>query len=378
LGIGFSALLFGSFDPHSPKATSDPFNPIDLALRYREVHRWFAGLPIYTSAWDDYLDATYPPASMIILYPLLAWGSFLLVRWLFALISLAILSWLSWLFLRGAGYNNGWMALLAALIPLSGNAVGTTIALGQLSLIAVAAALASILVLNRSSASGIGDLTAAIFATIALVKPSISAPFVLLLPVVGRRWRPVVMTVGLYALITVGACGFQKEDLLSLIKAWLANGMHWTGTEAAGYGSLSVWLNSVGLAGASFAAGIVLLIGLGVWLNSFQDRDQWLLLGVVAVVARIWTWHRGYDDVVTLVCLLSLLHLTTRKSVPMQFRRLGTVLLIFGIIANALPARLPVQSTLLPALWVANLIFFLAMARCQNCLKRLHPTEAFS
>ena len=44
------------------------------------------------------------------------------------------------------------------------------------------------------------------------------------------------------------------------------------------------------------AISLILLGGLGAWVYRFRRVDVWLLIGVSAVIARLWTYHRTYDD----------------------------------------------------------------------------------
>src|ERR1700674_2853429 len=53
---------------------------IDLKLRHEEVHRWFAGRPVYT----ELHRLTYPPEAYVMLWPLLGWLEFGPARWFWA------------------------------------------------------------------------------------------------------------------------------------------------------------------------------------------------------------------------------------------------------------------------------------------------------
>jgi hypothetical protein len=39
-------------------------------------------------------------------------------------------------------------------------------------------------------------------------------------------------------------------------------------------------------------------------------KDLWLLLGVTAIVARLWTYHRRYDDLLLLLPMITLFRIT--------------------------------------------------------------------
>ena len=63
---------------------------IDLAQRHSESLIWFSGQTLYGVIGH----AVYPPASQLILGPLVGWENFQFVRWLWALLSALSLIWL--------------------------------------------------------------------------------------------------------------------------------------------------------------------------------------------------------------------------------------------------------------------------------------------
>ncbi len=57
---------------------------------------------------------------------------------------------------------------------------------------------------------------------------------------------------------------------------------------------------------APVSASLLLLLGL--WVYFHRRIDLWVLVGVSALIARFWTYHRWYDDLLLLfpvLCLLS-------------------------------------------------------------------------
>jgi hypothetical protein len=76
-----------------------PLGAIDLNLRYKEVHYWFIGKPVY----EEFPDAVYPPASYAILWPFLGWLSLAHARWLWAVTSVITLAWFLYLIVKESG-----------------------------------------------------------------------------------------------------------------------------------------------------------------------------------------------------------------------------------------------------------------------------------
>jgi len=74
---------------------------IDLKFRYDDVHRWVSGLPVYQN-----IHAIYPPASYLMLWPLLGWLSLENARWLWAITSFAAMIWLMALTVKQSGASD--------------------------------------------------------------------------------------------------------------------------------------------------------------------------------------------------------------------------------------------------------------------------------
>ena len=88
--------------------------PVDLAIRWRETQRWFAGLPVYSDQF-----AVYPPGSYPLLWPALGWVDLAQARWIWAVTSLAALGWLSCIAVGESGAQSGSMRVIIALLPFA-------------------------------------------------------------------------------------------------------------------------------------------------------------------------------------------------------------------------------------------------------------------
>jgi len=83
------------------------------------------------------------------------------------------------------------------------------------------------------------------------------------------------------------------------------------------------------------------------WRGHDERRaERWPLLGVIAIVARVWTYHRWYDDLLLLLPLIALFRLTrqpetgpwTRTAAGSLFRWIWAFLLASGV-PFTLPSR---------------------------------------
>jgi hypothetical protein len=196
----------------------------------------------------------------------------------------------------------------------------------------------------------------------ALVQPTIAAPFFWLVMFVAPRIKPAVLVVAMYLGLTAFAVPFQigatipakpkpigkkpaaaeasaaapkpipapapaptpaptpipgevpppnalqTDGSVQILNTWSARATHgaYHGSLKGGYASVHDLLAAVGLARWNWPVSLAILLGLGAWIFRNRQADLWLLLAVTAIVARIWTYHRWYDDLLLIVPLISL------------------------------------------------------------------------
>lgn len=306
---------------------------IDLRLRQAEVKRWFAGLPVYT----ELSRFTYPPQAYVMLWPFTGWLGADAARWLWALTSIAALGWLCSIAARESGAADSLERALAVAMVLSMNAVGVTMGNGQLIVHLLPALVVALLLLRRPDAGWLADVAAAVLLLFALVKPTLSAPFAWAAVMTTRRVRPLALTVVGYVLMTLLAASFQREDAVTLVRQWAGQG----GAELGrGYGDVHSILVAAGLEHWAMPLSLVMFAGLGIWTWKRRLADPWILMGVAAIVARLWTYHRLYDDVLILLPMVALFRVAgSRPATGTDDVRAG-VLLAIAIAVMAAPARL--------------------------------------
>jgi hypothetical protein len=332
----------------------------DLKYRHAEVLVWFSGQPLY----ELRPDASYPPATYVILWPLLGWLSVSAARWLWAVLSVAALAWLARTFVRESGASGVWQGTLAVLMLVSMNQTGVAVGNGQLILLMLPPLVAALLALHRARPTLSRDLAAAAGVTFALVKVTLTVPFlwlVLFAPSneagqrpVWWRWRPAILTALCYVALTLTAMAFQPGTPIEQLRAWLFVG-NAAAVGGGDYGNVHAWLRALGLQRFNLVGSAVLFFGLGAWLHRNRDADLWLRVGVAALIARFWTYHRLYDDVLVALALVPLFRLakptldawTTRRtratSTAESLRSesaMATALLFTCVVVMLLPARL--------------------------------------
>jgi hypothetical protein len=338
---------------------------IDLRTRYDEVDRWFAGEPLY----DLSKNALYPPATFVILWPLIGWLAFTPARSLWAVTTLAALAGLAYLIVRESRADTALERAFVALMLLAINATGVAVGNGQLILHILPLLLAGLFLVQRDHHGWGQDLMAAALLTAAMLKPNVSLPFLLLLLLYRDRLRPLLLVVLGYTALTLFAARFQEPSLFTLLYEWYGRASAEATT--AGYANLQAWLALLGLQQWIVPALLITLMGLGLWLYRHRHVDLWLLLGVTAIVSRMWTYHRMYDDVLVLLPMIALFRIVKRGPSPDGDDVTAGVLLTLTLLAMLAPARLrsapwpwyPLFTSVHAILWIAMLIFLLDRAR---------------
>jgi hypothetical protein len=304
---------------------------VDLRGRYAEVHEWMAGRPVYGVIHT----AMYPPATYVMLWPFIGWTSLPAARviWagmcLFALVLLVRMAVVE-------GLARGWQfQLLVAAAVMANYAIGVAVDCGQLALQAVLAVAWSLLIAIRAPRSLSGDLLAAALFVAAMVKPQIAIPFWCVLLLTPSHMRPALFAMAAYIALTLLAVSFQGSHV------WEAHTkqLKWASVHGMeeGYGNLNVWLASAGLPGLILPACIIVLGALGAWVYFHRRCDVWIVMGVTALVARMWIYHRNYDDVLLLIPLVTLCRLT--RYGPLRQNYSSLMLLVLLVLVMIVPAR---------------------------------------
>jgi hypothetical protein len=339
---------------------------VDLRARHEEVAWWFSDLPV----WRNKLHAGYPPASFVMLWPLLGWLGFTPVRWLWALLNLGMLGLAVRFALRESGARYGWERRFLVLLLLASYPIPVTFGNGQLGLLALGAMLAALFLLEEHAVRPWHrDLHVAGLLLGATVKPSLTAPFFLIVLFRGRGLRPLLLAAAGYAALTALAMAYRSRSLLAELRAFLepcelASGLY-------GHAHLPMWLAALGHPVWSTWASLAALLALTVWVVKHSRGELWPLLGVTSIAGRIATYHGSYDDTMTLLALLALWRLTRPPRAPGARDVIASVLLALTIPPLLAPVTMSrmvlpwslVHQVFQPLVWLATMVFLAAQAR---------------
>ena len=170
---------------------------------------WFRGVSIY----ETRVDAVYPPASYLVLWPLLGWSSSGFTRVFWLVPTILTTAWLCALVARYGGALEASRRRLLWVLPLASYPVGASVGNGQLSILVVACVFAGVMLIADAPRSWRRDLSIAALMLVALVKPSVSAYFFWIPLLTPGGFRAACLVVAGYALLTVAACAAHQMAL---------------------------------------------------------------------------------------------------------------------------------------------------------------------
>ena len=278
---------------------------LDFTSRYIAVQQWFSGNGLY-----DKHSSTYPPASYLLLWPVLGWLPLETASRLWGALCAGSLAWLVRTFVCYAPIRSLQLRWFAAMAMLAFTATAAAIWLGQFVPVLLALLLASVLLLHPREGE-VGwkrEVASGVLMTLALVKPSVSLPFLWLLLWSPARLRLAVSVVVAYFALTLLSLWFQENGFQEIV-GW-AETVNRNGAQLSeGYANVRVWLASLGLKPWSHPTSLLVFLGLGFWNYRHRHADLWLRVGVTALVARLWTYHNSYDDMLLIFPMIALLQI---------------------------------------------------------------------
>jgi len=298
---------------------------LDLRMLNDWTALWFAGEPLVAY---NLLPGTYP-----LLWPLTGWLSFGESRWLWLVLYIISCYWLFSIIKSGAGLGERKETLFAALFLLAVYPTGIIVGNGQLTLFIIPAVLAAILLGQERPRPG-REAAITILLLFSAIKLPISAPFFLTALISNRSYRPVILAAAGYVLLTLFALHFRSDGLITNIELWIRDSSR---LAAGGYGNIHKWLSGAGLSDLILPASFALLIALAAWLYLNRKADIWIALGVTAIAARLWTYHRLYDDLLIIIPMVALFRIFKSNALSFRERTAAGTLLVISWLALLSP-----------------------------------------
>ncbi len=358
-----------------------PEGAVDLYIYYTWTHDWFHGINFYAFPQPQ----GYPPASLVILYPLTGWLDWAETRWLYTFAELICLAALVLLALRATKAVEWRERTVVCLLILSNSGAASTFGNGQPIYFTVFFLAIAILILHHAPPSLTRDICAAVCFVIGSIKPNLSAPFFWLLLVYPNtlRLRPVILTALGYIALTVFALQFVPTPPLEVLQQVFQNSAAYAGLSPRD-ANLNFLLARFGLVSLALPAMLVIWLGLGIWSWRARHADVWLLMGVAALVARMWSYHRGYDNLLLFFVEIALWRMMTRDASPAHRTAVGlllalNVLVLLVSVSSSADVLHKAHRLAQGAVWLLSLLFLVTETERTrrpraNVLETLTPT----
>jgi hypothetical protein len=350
---------------HPVSIGSRPIHPggLDLRMFHSMVNAWFAGEPVYTGEMG-YLY-THPPASMVLIWPVYGWHAMETTVIVWTVTAAAGLAWLIHLVVRQSGAETPLEQAFVALVPIAIYPTGAVIGNGQLVLQIFPMLIAGLLLLRGGPDNWRRNLGAAVLILLALAKPIIAAPFFWIVIFAASSLRPALFVVAGYLALTLFAASFQEAGTIELLRQFLARA--YVTSVGAGEANVQILLSHMGLKEWAAPASLTILFLLGIWVWRHRRDDLWLLVGVTALVARFWSYHRWYDDLLILLPMVTLFRIAkigpTSRGMDVAAGLLFGFTLVFMMVPGGLYLLPPpwnnIYSIVQAFIWMADLAFLL-------------------
>ena len=369
--IGVSVMAIHRMRYALPHAVTrvEHWSAVNVAYRHDELTRFFDGASIYHA---EFGRLTYPPATYVFLWPILGWLPLDSARVLFVATNLTSAAIIALVAYRLADRHPQAERFLIVALIFASYPLQISVFLGHMPAQVVALVAIGALILTRAQPRWLTDVVASACLSASLVKPTLAPPLIAAVLIATWRWRPVLLTGALYVAVAVIASTAQPTGFMELHLAWLnANTAHAVAAELAeALPNLHNWLSWVGLGRWGPVASILALAAYATWAWRRRWLDVWLLLGTAALVARLWSYHRPYDDIVILLSAIALLRVA--RGPDRRLRVAAAVLFAATCAALLTPAWAlynlegPTKRLVYAAqttLWVTLLIFLLMSGR---------------
>ena len=336
----------------------------DLLLLRQWIIDWFEGKPIYSYIL---FPATFPT-----LWPITGWLSIEATRWLW----LGLYAVALWVLVRilksGAVIRDGKETVLLALFVLTIYPTGVTIGNGQMALLLLPAVVAGLIISRDGNLTPWRRAAAVALLIFSSSKLPVTAPFFLIL-MISLKDLKTMTAVGLsYIALTFFSLSFRKMSIPEFTSRWTNEtpGVVTVG----GHGNIHHFLSPLGIDNFLLPSSALILAALAVWIYKFRKTDFWVQLGVAAIIARFWAYHRLYDDILMIIPMAAVLRLLRNGDLSENERAAAIIIFTVSVVSFLIPGfflQFPhpwgalfqgVQTTI----WLSLLAFLLYYAYKKN------------
>jgi hypothetical protein len=270
-------------------------------MRLRKVKLYEVHRTMNTEGVDGFLPevgpptATYPPSSALLFAYTFGFVPKAWLHEVWLLVNLAALAALVAVYRTFPGRGDGgapapWLAA-SCLLLLWPPTQEVFLASQFVFLVLIFALTAIRLLPARPAWSGV-------FFALALLKPSVALPF-LIIPFVRGRWMLLAAVAGVHAAATLALSAIVHAPATAMLSAWMEIPRYML----QGAYTLQEALNALEL--ENTAEGTALTLGFvgacTAWCAAFRRAPPLALAGLLAFTSMLWTYHERYDFVVLLI-----------------------------------------------------------------------------
>jgi Glycosyltransferase family 87 len=331
-------------------------SPIVATLGLTEV----SDRPAAVDASLGVSDPALPPwgyvSALALLWP--EWPGVRIYYLLLNTVALAFMAWWASSTVMEAGRLARW---LLGLSVIAIGSVSSTLGVGQFGIL-VTALLCAACYLERQNR----PLVSGLFVAFALVKPTLAGPFFLAM-VIRRRW-PAVFSCAAY--LTV--CSIVTWVVVATPPWEMLRQLLRVGAVIGDQGSANLASVLIGMVEdrrlATMAAMLIGLAPMALLLISRIGQESNAAYAVAAVVSRMWTYHKTYDDIILAFVLIGLGAYALKKH--RVDAASGAMFVILGV-TLWLPPRI-VDTSAVSAVRTAICLVSLTVLMIVTCRSRAH------
>ncbi len=243
-------------------------------------------------------------------YPPWAYGTGLIFMWpsdpstarhCFVAVNVLLLAFMAWWTLKGSGADLQ-LGFLTMTVTIGTDSVCSTLAIGQFGVVVIGCLIVSYWfeAKNRPILSGL-------FLGFALLKPTLSFPF-LLAYLIKKRWITLAVACAYTILASTVVSALVRTDPITMLLQMESSGVEWGITHYTGNSDPAMLSSVLGIHprfALRSSAVISLIVALGLmWF--FRQQSMMILFAIAGITGRLWVSHFHYDDLIVLFVLFAL------------------------------------------------------------------------
>lgn len=168
--------------------------------------------------------------------------------------------------------------------------------------------------------------------------------------------------------MTLVSSYFQDQPINLLLQNWINSSSNVLNNK--GHMNIHSFLSMIGKEEYRIQASLIILGLSGIWVYVNKNKSIWMLVGVTAIVARLWTYHWWYDDILMLIPVTTLFIIIKSDIINSIYKLTAFILLALSVIFSIAPGGRYLFPELLATIyiyfqfvtWVSVMLFLLIIS----------------